>query len=410
MEGQMKRKKFLGLFVLALTVFAVFAAAYAEDSDKDKLGPYKLLTTVTTSTTGEELVGFDISWVDSEAGRYYLANRGTGTTPPRPNITVIDTRHNKLLYTIPMPPGALVEAPNGVVAIHGGDDEDDDGPGTLVVGGAPNTANPISQAIFIDLAHPFAPPNLVSTGRTDCKVPSDTGCGNHRADELAYDPKDHIILIANDQDTPAPYISFISTLNPPHVLGKIIYDGTSGNPKSTGGIEQPVWDQKTKRFYLAIPSTAGNPSGEVDEIDPIARKITRVFPTDCGPAGLALIPGQRLMTSCGDVLEIATGKVLLRVAGVGGDEIWFNPGDERVYFGGGTDRISVPVVNALPPYNVITTLVVGKIVLPPPTPPPSHTTHSVAADSELNRIFVPVSHEGVKVYTDDRDNGEGPDN
>src|SRR5262249_31961521 len=354
-------------------------------SDKDKLGPYKLLTTITTP--GEELVGFDISWVDSEAGRYYLANRGTGTTPARPNITVIDTRHNKFLYTIPMPPAALVEAPNGVVVIYGGgDDEDDDGPGTLVAGGAPNSAQPESQAIFIDLAHPFAPPTLVSTG------------GNHRADELAYDPMDHIILIANDQDTPAPFISFISTLNPPHVLGKIVYDGTSGNPQSTDGIEQPVWDQKTKRFYLAIPSTAANANGEVDEIDPVAMKITRVFPTDCGPAGLALIPGQRLMTNCGDVLEIATGKVLLRVAGVGANEIWFNPGDERVYFGGGTNRISVPVVNALPPYNVITTLTVGLIATPPA---PNHTTHSVAADSELNRIFVPVSHEGVKVFTDE---------
>src|SRR5262249_53658225 len=131
----MKTKKLLAFSVLVLVMFAV--GAHAQDSDKHKPGPYKLLTTVTTP--GEELVGFDISWVDSEAGRYYLANRGNGTTPARPNITVIDTRHNKFLYTIPMPPQALVEAPNGVVAIHGGDDgEDDDGPGTLVVGGAPN--------------------------------------------------------------------------------------------------------------------------------------------------------------------------------------------------------------------------------------------------------------------------------
>jgi hypothetical protein len=383
------KKTLFALPMLALGVLILSVTAYAQDSDKDKLGPYKLLTTINNFPA--ELVGFDISWVDSEAGRYYLANRGTGTTPATPNVTVIDTRHNKFLYQIP-----LSQAANGVVAIHrAGDDDEEEGPGTLVVGGAPNLANPESLAIFIDLAHPFAPPINVSTG------------GNHRADELAYDPKDHIILIANDQDTPAPFITFISTLNPPHVLGKIVYDGSSpGNPKSTGGIEQPVWDAKTKRFYLAIPSTAANPNGEVDEIDPTTMKITRIFPTDCGPAGLVLIPGQRLMTSCGDVLEIATGAVLLRVAGVGGDEIWFNPGDERVYFGGGLDRISVPVVNALPPYNVITTLTVGLIAV---APAPNHTTHSVAADSELNRVFVPVSHEGVKVYTDDRDNGEGPD-
>ena len=87
------------------------------------------------------------------------------------------------------------------------------------------------------------------------------------------------------------------------------------------------------------------------------------------------------------------------------DEIWYNPGDERVYFGGGADRISVSVVNGLSPWNLITNITAGTL-----TPVPTHTTHSVAADSELNRVFVPVGHEGVKVYTDDHDNGEGPDN
>jgi hypothetical protein len=378
----MKYKKLFALPMLALGVVVLCATAYAQDSDKEKLGPYKQLTTIDIPGG---LVGFDISWVDSETGRYYLANRGTATTPPVPSISVIDTEHNKFLYAIP-----LSTAGNGVATIRRvGDDDEEDGPGTLVVGGNDSTA------IFIDLARPFAPPTVVSTG------------GNNRADELAHDPVDHVLLIANDRDTPAPFVTFISTARPPHVLGKIKYDGTSGNPKSTGGIEQPVWDGLTKRFYIAIPSTAAHPNGEVDEINPTTMKITRIFPTSCGPAGLVLIPGQRLMTSCGDVLDVATGKVLQTVAGIGGDEIWFNPGDERVYFGGGKDRISVPVVNALPPYNLITTLVVGKILLPAA---PNHTTHSVAADSELNRIFVPVSYEGVKVYTADRDNGEGPDN
>jgi hypothetical protein len=227
-----------------------------------------------------------------------------------------------------------------------------------------------------------------------------------RSDELAYDPRDHIILVANDRDQDL-FVTFISTENPPHVVGKIHYDGsTPGNPISTGGIEQPVWDKKARKFYLAIPSTVANTNGEVDEIDPVAKKITPVFPTRCGPAGLVLIPGQHLMTSCGDVLSTATGAIVTHVGGVGGDEIWFNPGDERVYFGGGLDRISVPVVNALAPYNLITTLTVGVIETPPA---PNHTTHSVAADSETNRTFVPGGFEGVKVYTDDTDNGEGQD-
>ena len=388
----MKHKTSFAVPLLLVAVLALFNSAYADDSDKDKLGPYKLLKTINIP---EGLVGFDISWADSESGRYYLANRGNAAAVPPvgPTIDVINTKHNDLLYSIP-----LTSAGNGVVAIgKPGDDDEQDQSGVLVVG----TAD--SHTLFIDLAHPFATPLSVSTG------------GNHRADELAYDPVDHVILIANDQDTPAPFVSFVSTAS--HmVLGKIVYDGNLGNPKSTGGIEQPVWDGKTKRFYISIPSTTAHPDGEVDEIDPVTMKITGIFPTShftpaCHPAGLALIPGQHLITSCGDVVDIKTGLVVHTVAGVGGDEIWYNPGDERVYFGGGTDRISVSVVNGLSPYNLITTITVGVLFSPPPTPPPpNHTAHSVAADSELNRIYVPVSHEGVKVYTDDRDNGEGDDN
>jgi hypothetical protein len=382
----MKNKKLFAVPVLALGVFVLCATAYAQNSDQgngahDKLGPYRLLTTINIPG----LTRFDISWVDSKHARYYLANRGNAAAVPPigPNIPVIDTERDELLYEIPVP-----EAPNGVVAIHRtGNGEGEPGAGTLVVGGAPNPpAYPESLAMFIDLAHPFAPPVNVSTG------------GNHRADELAYDPRDHIILIANDQDIPSPFITFISTETPPHVLGKIVYDGTSGNPKSTGGIEQPVWDKRTRKFYLAIPSTAANPNGEVDEIDPMAMKITRIFPTSCGPAGLALIPSQRLMTSCGDVLDVATGGLVTHVTGVAADEIWFNSGDERVYFG----HNPAYVVDA-ETYQMI----VGTGANGPPIP--AGTTHSIAADSENNHIFIPVSApvQGVRVYTDDVDNGKG---
>src|SRR5262249_45816042 len=146
-------------------------SAFSQDSEKNKPVSYKLLTTISIPN----LTGFDISWVDSEAGRYYLANRGNTTvTPPvGPNITVIDTEHVKLLDPIP-----LTTAPNGVVAIQTGDDKEKDKASTLVVGGSDSTA------IFIDLSKPSS------------QFPVHTG-GNRRADELAYDPVDHIILIAN---------------------------------------------------------------------------------------------------------------------------------------------------------------------------------------------------------------------
>jgi hypothetical protein len=382
-----KNKRLFTLCALGLALLNSFAGAYAQNSDQGngKLGPYKQLTTI--SIPGG-LPGFDISWVDSKSGRYYLANRGSATaTPPvSPSISVIDTERDEFLYAIP-----LSNAPNGVVAIHRtGNGVGEPGPGTLVVGTTPKPSE-TSEVVFIDLGHPFAPPLTVSTG------------GNHRADELAYDTRDHIILIANDQDVPAPFVTFISTENSPHVIGKIVYDGTLGNPKSTGGIEQPVWDKRTKRFYLAIPSTAANAKGEVDEINPATMKITRVFPTTCSPAGLALIPAQHLMTSCGDVLDIATGAVVHTVPGLPVvDEIWYNSGDERVYFGG---LFSVPVVSGVSPYDVIGSLPwAGHF-----TPPPPQFSHSIAADSENNHIFLPVSNVGVLVFTDDRDNGEGSD-
>jgi len=69
-----------------------------------------------------------------------------------------------------------------------------------------------------------------------------------------------------------------------------------------------------------------------------------------------------------------------------------------VYFGG-YQAINVPILNT-DNNTLVATLLVGQIN--PMPPPPSQTTHSVAADSENNLIFVPVSNVGVKVFTDRR--------
>jgi hypothetical protein len=418
----MKNKKLFALPLLAVGILFLCMTAYAQNSDKgnngnnNKLGPYRFLTTIPATSMAGGSAAFDISWVDSKRGRYYLANRGTGTTPatagpcpaapPCPNITVIDTERDELIDQI-----FLTNAPNGVVAIsRTGNGQGAPGAGILVVGTTPNTGES-SKVLFIDLDRPYNTPFAVDTGGHVNCTPA---C---RSDELAYDPRDHIILVANDRDQDL-FVTLISTEDTPQVVGKIFYDGsTPGNPKSTGGIEQPVWDKKTRRFYLAIPATVAHPKGEVDEIDPVATpasggsdfgqgKITRIFPTTCSPAGLVRIPGQRLMTSCGDVLDVATGTVVPpgtlgpppvpTVPGVAGDEIWFNSGDGRVYFG-------------FTPAFVVDAETYKQIVDPsnPNGPPiPAGATHSIAADSENNHIFIPVTNVGVKVYTDDLDKGK----
>jgi len=372
-------------WTFAFVVVALSIVVGVRAKDHDELGPYRLITTVSIPGFGN---GFDISWVDSEASRYYLADRGNTTVTPviPPRIDVIDTRSLKLLDPLP-----VHAAGNGVVAIrttHNDDDRwSDEGSNELWVGDAKSNVEVIdlaSRSIVAD----------IPTG------------GSHRADELAYDPRHHIILVANDQDTP-PFVTFISTTTR-SVLGHLSYpQAVFGTPTPTNhGLEQPVWDPKTKRFYLSVPGTATNPQGEVDEIDPIKMEVTRVFPAVCNPGeapqGLALIPRQRLATSCGDIIRIKDGKVLTTIPGVGIDEIWFNPGDERVYYAGGPNFItdpSVPVVDT-DTNTVVTVLKVGA------PPPPLRFTHSVAADSELNRIFVPISGVGVKVYTDSEEDDE----
>lgn len=367
--------------VQILALSALFAANSAYGGE-DKLGPYKPIATVTVPSGLAG--GFDIVWADSEAGRIYIADRGNSATNPPvpPGVDVISTKHPEFLFEIELPTS---QGTNGVLVFHS--DEADQG-GTLVVGG--NDSN----TYFVNLADLSAAPITVSTG------------GKVRADELAYDPIDQVILITNpDEKTPDfPFVTFISTKTHT-VLGKIIYDGGSGQghgPSATGGIEQPVWDGVKGRFYINIPATPAHPQGELDEIDPVNMTVTNTFSTPCTPVpplGLALIPGQRLVNSCGDVFDIATSTIVKTQAGIFADEIWYNPGDERVYFGSFT---ATPVVGGLSPYDVIA----GG--LPWTGTFPTKFSHSVAADSIFNHIFVPVSNTGVLVFTDDHDFGGGP--
>lgn len=392
---------------IALSVFLFALVALPAAGDGGKLVPYRKITTIAVPSdfaatafpsTSPSSGGFDISFTDSVQGRYYVSDRGNPATGISPGIDVIDTRHDKFLYLIPLNTIAL-----GVVVFHGASEDwsDHGDAGTLVAGGKNSTA------IFIDLSNPFSAPIEVSTG------------GNNQADELSYDPLDHLILITNNDDTPHPFVSFISTTSHT-VVGQIKYDGSDArHPLATAGIEQPVWNARTRSFYIAIPSTQDNAQGEIDEINARTKMITRRFPTNCGPRGMVVIPLQRLMTSCGEVVDIASGTVVTDITttpAIFTDEIWFNPGDERVYFGG---IVGSPVIGALPPYEVF-----------PPTPPavapgalpwvgnitsaPVRFGHTVAADSENNRIFVPVTNVGVLVFTDqrgdrDRDGGDMDD-
>jgi hypothetical protein len=336
---------------LAFMLPALLLVASAQQGQP--IAGYQLLQTITIPGG---LAGNDISWVDSANARYYLADRGNATASPvvGPRIDVIDTENDVFLTSIPLPSAA-----NGILAVPRAHE--------LWVG-----LNDSTIAVVDTNTNTVA--HVISTG------------GTSRADEIAYDPDDRLILIANDRDIP-PFVSFVSQATY-SVVKKINYDGVAG-PQSTGGIEQPVWDAPVGKFYISIPATAANANGEIDELDPQTLSVTRSIPSACkGPSGLALIPGQRLMSACGDVIDIASGKVVTTVSGVSADEIWYNGGDQRVYFGGG---VNVYVVDATT-YKLITTLVVGQ---PAAAPLPAQSTHSLAADEFNTQLFVAVAAAGT---------------
>jgi hypothetical protein len=187
----------------------------------------------------------------------------------------------------------------------------------------------------------------IDTSIAACDDGTATGhyCG--RADELGYDPKHHIILVANNAPRSAvgshnlisPYATFISANLPYPVLGHVSFPGASG-------LEQPLWDRELHRFWITVPGPAGgNPM--VARIDPISMMVDKSYSLNClaltGTAGanitgIALAPFEHLLVSaCGRpiILSALTGHVFNVITQVGGgDEVWYNPGDGRFYVTG----------------------------------------------------------------------------
>jgi hypothetical protein len=124
-----------------------------------------------------------------------------------------------------------------------------------------------------------------------------------RADELAYNPRDGLILAINNASTPpfATLVKVDTTTGALTVVKNIFFD-TAHGVDAQNGAEQPVWDPGTKKFYLFIPQLGPNPTqGAVIRISTTGT-IETTFPiTFCSPAGLALGPNQDLLVGCNTI-------------------------------------------------------------------------------------------------------------
>lgn len=355
--------------VLALLIFAATPAlGHADGTTYTRAALVKV--------PGNPLNAFDISWVDPSSQRYYLADRSNK------GVDVVDAHTNTFLRRISGFVGATgnndTSGPNGVVVVH---------PQHELWAGDGN-----STVKVVDLA-------------TDKIVKSISTGGKARADELAFDQKDGVLLVANDADDP-PFVTFIDVRSRT-VLGHITF------ADATNGLEQPVWDPETHFFYLSIPQLGADPMrGGIAVIDPRTRKlVTTHIVKNCQPAGLALGPKQHLALGCSadaieagahaqtQIMDARTGAIVATIMQVGGsDQVWFNPGDKRYYLAArGMTSNGLKSGKATPVLGVIDAMTDTWITNVPTGP----NAHSVAANPINNEIFVPLKGMGIAVFTHD---------
>jgi hypothetical protein len=372
---------------------------------------------------GAGTYSFDISFVDQSTGVYYLADRNNfavDALSAESFVTQIfpNNGHRPFAGFTPCssPAGANdCAGPNGVVAAFP----------LLFVTDAP------SRVLSFNLL--TNPPTTVSEVTTLAGEPT-------RADELAFDPKDRLILAINNAARP-PFGTLVQVdgVGNLSVLKNIVLDAAHG-VDARNGAEQPMWDPGTQKFYLSIPQIGPNPTmGGVIRIS-----ITGVVETTytipfCSPAGLALGPNENLLVGCNTIwavdgtlwtgnadrnaqtaapqlviLNAVTGVIEANVAGAGvGDEVWFNAGDNHYYaaasgsnlapnalFPAGTGTAAPPLtaqgaatLDAIDALSQILEQRVPTFNVPadPVGSHPAGTAHSVAAYSGTNHVFVPIA-------------------
>jgi DNA-binding beta-propeller fold protein YncE len=346
--------------------------------------PIKLLATV--PIPGSPLLAFDISWIDSGTQTYYLADRSNAA------IDVVDAKHNTFVRQIA----------GGFRGFSGNNDTS--GPNGVAVSGHWLFASDAgSRVVSIDL-------------RTDTVVAAafTGGAPELRADELAYDAADGVLLVVNNADSP-PFATLI------HVnkqTGHLTVGRRITFTTATNGAEQPVWDPGTRRFYVSIPEIGGSaPDGAVGRIN-LDGTLERLFPvTNCQPAGLALGPDQDLLLGCSVVFDTAgqpwspadalsaapiqvimdarTGAIDANVAGVSGsDEVWFNPGDRHFYTASRANP-GGPALGVIDARRQTLVQVVPTFNTPASAPAPRGTSHSLAANPHNNHVFLALPANNV---------------
>jgi hypothetical protein len=358
----------------------------------------KCVTAITIP--GNPLNSFDISWTNPNRAEYYLSDRSNA------GIDIIDTQHLKFKRTIPGFVGIVLNKTGTAV------DNNHSGPDGVVSHGRwlyAGVGNSTLKVIDLDAPTASAIKQSIPTG------------GSTRVDEMAVTGDGLLLLAANNAEDP-PFATLFSAngdgaVSNTFVITKISVSSTI-IPSGFGlSLEQPAWDPKTQRFYNSIPTIANNPPGCVlggtpacsggllvidpdnpipvlGAFDPTTGQGVIPLPS-CGPNGATVGVDDNLLLGCtpgnfkpGTTTLVINAKThnTASVNGItGSDEVFFNAGDNRYYLGASA---AINPAGSTLGSGAVLGVVDGTSVLIE-TIPQSSGSHSVAADSKRNLIFVP---------------------
>jgi len=398
-------------FVITLAQFALASLTISSQAlAAPCAGPGAPTDTQTKCVTGVQIPGnplrsFDISWVNPERAEYYLADRSNA------GIDIIDTHHLTFKRTIGGFVGIKLTASGGVNNNLSGPDGVTSHGRWLYAGDGNSTL----KVIDLDAPNGSAIKETIPTG------------GVTRVDEMALTTDGDLLLAANNAEDP-PFATLFrangdNSFSSVSVLLRVTISPAIVPPGFGLSIEQPAWDPVTERFYISVPVIANNPTGcnfgqlsgpitcdggllvvdpatltsptaVLGAFDPTTN--AGVVPLNrCGPNGATVGVHGNLLLGCtpqnnpSDVVtEVinATTKHFALVANItGSDEVWYNSGDRRYYT---ASSRACGLAAGCPTGGAVLGVIDGTSVLIEAVPQSSNS-HSVAADSRRNLIFVP---------------------
>jgi hypothetical protein len=250
-----------------------------------------------------------------------------------------------------------IDGPNGVIIANG-----------QIFGGDGNSSVRVYNA---------------KTGQFVTKI--STG-GHLRADEMTYDARDQLVIVANGSERDfskqdAPFVSFISTKTDT-VVRKLVFPNAMA-------LEQLAWNPYDDKLYQAVVASVANSGGEVDEIDVHTMKTISIIATPtCEDAGLAFANRDLAAVGCASGEQIILNVRAHRLVRIPVTAVDIVAASTRfLYFASYGSDTQAP--------QLAVTDLAGHLLQEIPL---SRVSHTVTVDKATDSVYVPLDGGKVEVF------------